>query len=404
MSNVVSKSLSMSLYKSEAIVTARILLSIVALLSCLSCTSYKRLDDERAKKAEAAKGDVVVAAVWDIPSEGTFFEEGIKMAAAEINARGGILGRKLRVEMYIDVLQPAREREVARTIAADPNVVAVIGHPLSGIAIPVSLTYQEAGLLFISAGATSPNLTSHGFSCVFRNIPSEIETGKVLAEFSETKGFKKIVVIDDESEYGITLANIFIEKASGAGIQILFRRSYFPWQTDFRSMLHDIKAQGGDAIFLGGMVPQAAEVIKQARQMGITIPFIGGDGLDQPTLWRIAGSAAEGTIVSTIFNPQDRDPDTRRFVENFQKHYGAVPDTWAALGYDAVNLLEEAYNLAGSTVPIVAASFLRFIENRKSVLGTYSFTGNGDIVGKKFFFKVVRDGKFEYLNHQVEGD
>lgn len=378
--------------------TVRIFLSMLAVLSSVACTSYENLAKERAERAERAKGDIVIAMVWNQPLEATLFDEGAIMAVAEINARGGIFGRKMRMVIHSNVLQ-AKEHEIARTIAADLDVVAVIGHPISGTAIPVSLTYQKTGLLFISAGASNPKLTSHGFSNVFRNIPSDIETGKVLAEFSVAKGFRKMVVIDDESEYGRTLADIFAENAARVGIEILLRKSYYLWQTDFSFMIHDIKDRGGDAIFLGGEVPQAAEVIKQTREMGVNIPFIGGDGLDEPILWKIAGSAAEGTIVSTVFNPDDSDPNTMIFVKNFQDRYGIAPDTWAALGYDAIYLLDEAFIRARSTVPLVVASFLRFIEDRRSVMGSYSFTKNGDIIGKRFFFKVVRSGKFEYVTN-----
>ena len=380
--------------------TVRIFLSVLAVLSSVACTSYENLEKERAKRAERASGDIVIAMVWNKPSGATLFDEGVIMAVEEINARGGIFGRKLRMDIHSGV-PVAKEQEVARTIAADPNVVAVIGHPTSGTAIPVSLTYQKAGLLFISSGATSPHLMSHGFPYVFRNIPSDIDTGKVLAEFSVANGFRKMVVIDDESEYGKTLANLFAENAARVGIEILLRKSYYPWQTDFSFMIDDIKNRGGDAIFLGGTVPQAAEVIKQTREMGVKIPFIGGDGLDRAALWEIAGSAAEGTIVSTVFDPDDSDPNTKIFTRNYQKRYGMVPDTWAAFGYDAVFLLDEAFRRARSTVPLVVASFLRFMEDRRSVMGTYSFTRNGDITGKRFFFKVVRNRKFEYVTNQA---
>jgi branched-chain amino acid transport system substrate-binding protein len=384
-------------------VAARKLLCILAVALFLSCTSYKDLAKERARRAETAKGDISVAVVLNTPFRETLFDEGIEMAVTEINARGGILGRRLWMAMHPNVPRD-KEQKIARTIAADANIVAVIGHLESDGAIPVSVTYQEAGLLFISTGATSPSLTDHGFPYVFRNIPSDSETGKVLAKFCVTKGFRNMVMIDDESEYGVTLTNIFVEKAAAAGIKILLRRSYFPWQTDFRSMLHDIKDQGADAIFLGADVPKAAEVIKQARQMGIKIPFIGGDGLDTDDLWKIAGNAAEDTIISTIFNPTDADPNTQLFSENFLKRYGTLPDMWAALGYDAVSLLDTTYTKAGSTAPIVAASFLRFIADRQSVMGIYSFTKTGDITDKKFYFKVFRDGKFEYLPERIEGN
>jgi branched-chain amino acid transport system substrate-binding protein len=374
------------------------ILSGLAVLSFIVCISCGNLEKERAERAEKSIGEIVIAMVWNEPAGATFFDEGAIMAVAEINARGGILGRKLRLAVHSNVPK-MKELEVAKSIAADPGVVAVIGHPTSGTAIPVSVTYQKAGLLFISSGATSPKLTNHGFHYVFRNIPSDIETGKVLAEFSVKKGFRKMAVIDDESEYGNTLANIFVENAARAGIEILHRKSYYPWQTDFSYMINDIKNRQVDALFLGGSVPQAAAVIKQTREMGVMIPVLGGDGLDEPLLWEIAGSAADGTIVATVFNAEDADPNTRTFVRNFRDHYNRAPDTWSALGYDAIYLLTDAFRMAGSTVPLVVASFLRFIEDRQSVMGKYSFAKDGDIIGKRFFFKAVRNGTFEYIDN-----
>ncbi len=371
------------------------ILILFSILCMSACGSRKAIETERAQRAQSGQGEIKIAMVWSEPPEITLADEGALMAVAEINEQGGILGRKLQLQLYFDV-STNREPALARKIAADPTVAAVIGHSISGTAIPISLTYQQAGLLFISTGSTSPKLTNHGFSYIFRNIPSDIETGKVLAEYCAVKGFKKMVVIDDESEYGVTLANIFVEDAAKEGIEIVLRKSYFPWQTDYKLMLRDIKQRVGDAIFLGGSMPQAAEVIKQARQMGIEVPFIGGDGLDEPILLDIAGVAAEGTVVSTIFDPADSHAVTQHFAANFLATYGVAPDTWAALNYDAIYLLKAAYTRADSTVPLVAASFLRFIENHESVTGTYSFTKNGDILGKHFFFKVVRNGRFEY--------
>jgi branched-chain amino acid transport system substrate-binding protein len=374
------------------------LLSILLVWTILACSPYKGLEKERAKRAEKATGDIAVAVVISAPLVETYMDKGIAMAAEEINARGGILGRKLRMDVHIGH-SPAEEHAIARSIAADPDYVAVIGHPISSAAIPVSLTYQEAGLLFISPGATTPKLTGHGFSYVFRNVPSDAQTGRLLVEFSLAQGFKRMVVIDDESEYGTALASIFVEAASATGINILLRRSYFPWQTDFSFMLDDIKKQGGDAIFLGGTVPQAALVIRQARRMGIQLPFIGGDALDTHELLAVAGKAAEGTIVSSVFDPFAADPNTQKFVQKFQSRWQAPPDSWAALGYDAVYLLDDAFTQANSTVPIMAASFLRFMEDRTSVMGPYSFLKNGDVIGKILHFKEVRGGKFEYLRN-----
>lgn len=382
-------------------VKMKTVISILLGALLLNCSSYDDLTEERALRAQKGQGDIHIGVVWYEPFERTLFDEGVLMALDEINRSGGVLGRQLKLHMHPNV-SGKQERQVARQLAQNPDVVAVIGHPLSGSAIQVSAIYQAAGVLFISTGATSPYLTIHGFSYVFRNLPSDAQTSKALVRYCIYKEFKKIAVIDDESEYGVTLANIFVEDAAKAGIEISIRKSYFPWQYIYHNMLHEVKEYCEDAVFLGGTLPQAAHVIKQARQMGIEVPFIGGDGLDEPLLMEIAGEAAEGTVVSTIFNPNDASEQTQQFLARFQDRYERMPDAWAALGYDAVYLLYDAFTQAKTTVPIIAASFLRFFQDRHSVAGTYSFSTNGDVLGKRFFYKAVHDRAFIYENNVTD--
>lgn len=369
------------------------LLLIVLLQGC--STDEKRAR-ERAERAKLGKGEILIAVVSDEDDTENLFVEGIEMAIAEINRDGGIMGRKLRA-LQRSSSSVKMDLQIGRELVANPDIVAVIGHNISSGAIPVSVIYEKSGMLFIT-GATSPLLTSHGFQLVFRNIPSDRQTGTHLANFASRAGFRKLAVIDDETIYGSLLARSFLESAQKIGLEIRKVKSYFVWQTDFRLMIDEIKLSGVDAIFLGANLPVAAEVIKQIREMGLQVPILGADGLDSPTLWRLAGRAAEGVIVSTVFNSQvDDDVVTRKFVGDFSSRYGVLPDTWAAQGYDAVKLLADSFSLAKSTVPSVVSSYLHFMVSRHGVAGSYSFTKDGDIVGKEMFFKVVRNGKFEFL-------
>jgi len=364
--------------------------------------SYEQLTQQRAERAEKAKGDIVVAIVWQTQRREDLFEKGIGMAVEEINRRGGVLGRRLRALRY-NVSTGEKALQLAKKLSRNPDIVAVIGHGDSDEAIPASIVYEESGLLFISPGATSPLLTSHGFQYVFRNIPSDRQTGRDLAEFANASGYRNVASVDDQSSYGQLLAESFVEHAQKIGIEIKGMMSYYPWQNDFRLLIADIKSMHVDAIFLGAHLPMGAEVIRQAREMGVMVPILAGDGLDSPSLWKIAGKAAEGTIISSVFNPDVKDEIARTFSRNFYARYSCYPDTWAAQGYDAMRLLSYAFAEAKSTIPLVVSSYLHFIASWHGVTGSYSFTDCGDIMGKEMYFKVVRNGGFQYLDSFHKG-
>jgi branched-chain amino acid transport system substrate-binding protein len=328
------------------------------------------------------------------------------MAISELNERS-VLGRKIKPICYYAHGEDAGQRwstDKVRRFVNNYDIVAVVGHASSKTAIRASVAYEYNGVVFIFPGPCSPNLTSHGFKYVFRNIPPAVVTGRRLADAGLAMGFTRMLIVDDSSEYGKALAEAFRERATSLGVEVIRGRSYFPWQTslDFRLLIDNIKGFKFDAIFLGGSAPLAAYFIKEARTMGVTAPFIGGDGLDSNLLWEIAGEAAEGTIVSTVFNSTLSDPLLQTFNKNFYIRFKEYPDTWAAQGYDALMVLAFAFEKSQSTVPLVVSSTLRFIENWHGVAGSYSFTQDGNIVGRPISFKVLRRGRFEYLNQLMD--
>lgn len=352
------------------------------------------------------RGDIVIGVVWEEPVEASLFDEGVEMALSELNERS-VLGKKIKPICYYAHGEDAGQRwstDKVRRFVNNYDIVAVIGHASSQAAIRASVTYEYNGIVFISPAASSPNLTNHGFKYVFRNIPPAVVTGRRLAEAGLAMGFKRILIVDDRSEYGKALADVFQERATSLGVEVISRRSYYPWQTSlaFKPLIANIKGFEFDAIFLGGSAPLAAYFIKEARTMGVTAAFIGGDGLDSNLLWEIAGEAAEGTIVSTVFNSTLSDPLLQTFNKNFYIRFKKYPDTWAAQGYDALMVLAFAFEKSQSTVPLVVSSTLRFIQNWHGVAGSYSFTQDGNIMGRPIFFKVLRRGKFEYLNQLMD--
>lgn len=378
------------------------LMLVCGMLCLTSCLSSKTSSERRAARAAEARGEIVIGVV-DTSTAPSLFLEGIALAVDDLNQHGGVLGRKITTLLADDRGEIDKGQQVAKKFAGNQDVIAVVGHRYSSVAIPVSVIYEQHGILFMSPGAAHPNLTRYKGTFTFRNIPSDEEIGQQAAEFAYRHGFRKIVIFYERDDASKRLSEIFYTRADSLGIEIPTTRSYFAeWETDFRNTLSDVKKDYiFDAMFIAGRLPTAGMLIRQARDMGITVPFLGSDGLDSPQLWTDAGRAAEGTMVATVFDPKQPTRLTRDFVKRFTEQYGVEPDTWAAQGYDAIQVLAYAIERNGSTVPIVMASTLRFLDRWEGVTGSYAFTLNGDITGKSIFFKIAKNGGFEFLERDA---
>lgn len=371
-------------------------LAILVLTACSNKGTYY----EREAAATRAKGDIVIALV-DSYDEYNLFAEGAKTAIEEINSTGGVLGRKIRYVFYDDHADIQEARAIARTITRNVDVVAVVGHLYSEVAIPVAFTYDANGIVFISPSSTNPFLTELGLRFVFRNTPDDAKIGRRAAAFAVSSNLKTAAVLFQRNATSKRLAELFCESARDSGIAIQTVRSFFDWQKDFYPMLSTIKDTCRfDCIFLAGFPPTSAFVIKQARDVGITVPIITGDAMDNSLLIKIAGAAAEGTSVATMFNPNDARPQTQDFIKRFEAKYGFEPDSDAAQAYDSVKVLAHAWEKARSTVPIIAVSALRIVRDYQGVSSNYSFNRRGDVKGKLVYFKTVKDGKFVFANSQ----
>jgi branched-chain amino acid transport system substrate-binding protein len=144
-------------------------------------------------------------------------------------------------------------------------------------------------------------------------------------------------------------------------------------------------------------MPGAAMFVKQARTMGVKVPIFGGDGLDSPELWEIAGKYADGIVVASVFHHDDPRYEVQKFIKKFKKEYNKIPDAWAAQGYDSVKLIIDAMKDAGTSVPHKVSESLRSFKNWNGVTGIHNFNTAGDVIGKSLVLKKVRNSKFEYL-------
>lgn len=376
------------------------LLIFAGLLALCSCNTYQDSLQLRAKLAKESKGDLVIGIVWSFKAYKDLYLEGIQLAVDEVNQAGGVLGRKLRILVRDGEHHQATGLQIARDFAKDPNIIAAIGYLDSGTAIGASITFENHGMLLISPRVTNPLFTQHDFKYSFRTIPNDKELGKKLIEYGHSQNHQSIIIISDGTVYGRGFSNILLREASDRNIRV-HRMVYPLGERGFRGLVSEIRILEHDAIYLAGHMPDMAYLIKQTRDLGITAPFLAGESLDSPELRNVAGDACEGAVLLTIYNPHEKTSKKQNFIDRFQTKFNKAPDTWAAQGYDAVNLLADTIKSAKSAVPAKLADMLRFTENWEGVNGKLTFKKNGDIIGDNIYVVKIKGGNFEYLPDPV---
>lgn len=354
--------------------------------------------DARNAHARESSGDIVLGVAWPLSDAKGTLKQGVELALAEINAGGGVLGRKLSLVMKDDERSVNKGMLLAQEFAQDPNLVAVMGHLDSYIAVPVAASYEFSGIVMVSPGSTGMRLTQQGFGRIFRTMVNNRESGVQLAEYAAKQGYQRVVIYYINNEYGRDLANFFEQRANDLNLTIVDRRAYEKVGGNHARVLAEWKHfHRFDAVFLAGSLPEGAQIIREARALGIDAAILGGIGLDAPELIAQAGAAAEGVVVSSVFHPDIPRPEVQRFSQAYAQRFGAPPDASAAQGYDTLRLLAEAIARAGSAAPDDIAAALHATRQWQGVTGTHSFDGQGELSEKKIVLNVVRDGRFEYL-------
>lgn len=358
-------------------------------------------------QAEAG-GPITVAAVWPWRSRTTLlYGAGLQLAADEINAAGGVLGRPVTVLREDDHESVDHGRLVAQRLAQNRDVVAVIGHMQSYVSLPAAAIYDLSGLVHVAPVATDPRLTQQGYRRLFRITVTDRETGVQMADYAAARRYGRVGIYYIRNAYGRGLANAFEERAIERGISIVDRQSYDPNAPVGERQVADILTSWRDflldAIFAAAEPRQAAAMIRAARAMGIAVPVLGGDALAVGQFLELGGTAVDGTVLAAMFHPDDPRPAAQRFGAAFRQRHGTAPDASAALAYDALHLLARGMRAAASTDPDRLAAALHAAETWEGATGSMRFTETGDLVDRSVGAVRVRSGEFVWLGVMRDG-
>jgi branched-chain amino acid transport system substrate-binding protein len=321
---------------------------------------------------------------------------GIKMAADEINARGGVIGRRIKLIVKDEQGHPGYVVGAVEDLIKEEKVHALLGEVASTNTMAAAPLAQEAKIPMITPSSTNPDVTKKG-DYIFRVCFIDPFQGEVMAKFAATtlKARRAAILTDPNSLYSQWLVDTFKPKFIALGGRIVREATYTQTDRDFEKQLAAIRAARPDVIYLPGYYGQVGVIVKQAREMGMKQPFLGGDGWDAPELWKLGGKALNNSYMSNHFSSDDPSPSVLSFVAGYTNRYGSASDALAALGYDAMMLLADALQRAGTTDGPKLRDAIAETRSFPGVTGPISINAERDAVKPAVILRLF-DGKFLY--------
>ncbi|GMU04498.1 ABC transporter substrate-binding protein [Corallococcus caeni] len=339
------------------------------------------------------EGTILIGEVGSLTgSEATFgisARNGIDLALQEANAAGGVRGQKLVVRVYDSQGRPEEGAQAATRLIAQDKVVALLGEAASSVSMAMADKAQAGKVPMITPTSTSPEVTKKG-DYIFRVCFIDPFQGLVMAKFArENLKLNKVAVLtDNKSAFSVGLADVFNQKFKEFGGTIVGNESYSKGDTDFRAQLTSIKNMKPEAVFVPGYYTDVGIIARQAREVGLRVPLLGGDGWDSDKLYELGGSALEGSYFSNHYSPDNPDPVVQNFLKKYKAAYGSVPDSVAVLAYDAGRLLVDAMKRAPDTSGPALRDAIAATKDFPGVAGTINLDANRDAVKQAVVMKV----------------
>ena len=345
--------------------------------------------------AWAQKGTIKIAVQAPLSGEQAALGEHIKLGAQlaveeAVNALKA-LGYELILVPYDDQAKPEVGVANARNIVADPNVLVMVGHFNSGVALPASEVYKDAMLAMISPANTATEITDRGYPNVNRVCGRDDVQGPVGARFAaQDLKLKSVYIIQDKTLYGQGVSENFRNEAKKLGMNVLGFEGTEE-RANFSPMIIPLKAKNPALVYFGGIYHQGGLLLKQLRERGVKAKFMGPDGLDSAEMVKIAGSSVTDSYYTSVAGPPAAYPETAAFAKKFKQRFGKEVESFGMYGYDAtlvgIKAMEQWIKANGGKKPGRAdvSAAVRKLKNFKGVTGSIEFDHKGDPVKAKYF-------------------
>lgn len=335
---------------------------------------------------------------------GAQMKNGTQQAADDINAAGGILGKKISVDFGDDVSDPKQGVSVANNFVGD-GVKFVIGHYNSGVTIPASEVYHENGILEITPASTNPTVTERGLWNIFRTCGRDDQQGRVAGAYilKHYKG-KKIAFVNDKTTYGKGLADETLKTIKAGGMKEVLNEGINTGEKDYSALISKIKQSGADLVYFGGLYTEAGLIVRQMRDQGVKAPLMGGDGITSDEFATVGGPGVVGSLMTYGPDPRNR-PEAKAVVAKFRAK-GFEPESYTLYSYAGVQIIAQAATAAKSLDPKKVAEKMHSGMNFKTVIGDIAYDKKGDITRLDYvvyIWKKDASGKITYVECPASG-
>jgi branched-chain amino acid transport system substrate-binding protein len=321
---------------------------------------------------------------------------GIMIATEEINNQGGLLGKKVKIVTEDDQSKPEEAKTAVLKLIKQNQAIAILGEVASSRSLAAAPECQKAKVPMISPASTNPKVTEVG-DYIFRACFVDTFQGEAMAKFAfNNLKVRKVAILKDiKNDYSVGLAEFFEKTFKQLGGEIIATESYSEGDIEFRAQLTSIKAKSPEAVYVPGYYTEVGLISRQARELGITVPMLGGDGWDSPKTLEIGGSTVNNCYFTNHYAADDPNPLVQGFIEKYKKNYGTVPDAMAVLGYDAANILFDAIKRAGSADSSKIRDALADTKKFPGVSGEITIDKNRN-AEKRIVILKIEEGKIKF--------
>ena len=353
------------------------LLTALSLLGCKKSESGAGPSGSSGTSGPAPAAEIVIGHYGSMTGNTAHFgqdtDRAIQLAVAEVNAAGGLLGRKVKLVTLDDRGDSAEAANAVTRLIDVEKVNALIGEVASSLSLAGGRVAQRRKVPMVSPSSTNPKVTEVG-DYIFRVCFIDPFQGKVMANFArDNLKLDEVAILKDvKNDYSIGLADAFKTAFLAKGGKISVEQSYSAGDTDFSAQVTAIKATKAQALYVPGYYAEVGAIARTAQRLGLKVPLMGGDGWDAPDLYKIGGDALEGSYFSNHFDPGVGTPTSKKFMAAFKQKFGQEPTGLGALGYDAALVLFDAMKRAGGTDPAKVRDELAKTKNLEGVTGKIS--------------------------------
>jgi branched-chain amino acid transport system substrate-binding protein len=386
----------------------RALLAFAALALVAACEKKKVSPPAAGAPAAAARapGDkILLGHVTSMTGEQATFgqstDHGVRLAVNEQNAKGGVKGHLVEVKTLDDQGKPEEAAVAATRLISQDHVTLLIGNTASSRSLAMGPIADTYGVPMVSPSSTNAKVTKDGDKTrpyVFRVCFIDPFQGTVMAKFArQTLKLDRIAVLRDVGhDYSVGLADAFVAKLRELGGTVVDEESYKAGDQDFKAQLTSLKTKDPQAVYVPGYYTDVALIARQARELGMKVPLMGGDGWDSAKLFEIAGKSVEGCYFSNHYAPEEPDPRVQDFVKRYRETWGEAPGGLAALGYDAARVAMDAMTRAGDLSGAAIKDALAATKAFPGVTGAITVDGEHNAV-KPAVVLEVKNGAAKYV-------